>query len=418
MAIPAGNFSQMPGEAVTPSSAPYARSGKAQPRSGSSKKTKKVTVKKHTRTVQPKAPAGPKPPTAQDILNAAVRLRYGGQEQAINQQLQGNARFTSGLGDWYSNALNEIKGLQAQGNAQAQQTLGAIQNYNSSPTLNNPTDQQAALARNSLNSQYGAMVGRDANANSAAMDRLAAAYVAQQGNTRNQANAERQNILGSLANLQGQKGDFKIQYGADQAAAQAKADAEAIKTNLAAQALGLKVDTLNKVQIPLAKSLAGDRKQGQKIKRTNARTQRQSVAETKRQHDIKNALDTNKLALDAYTKAHPETKVKPITPAVKNKASENYQRATAMVRQVYGDKKHFRPSDVADQLATSKHAVPRDLALAAAELVKNERAGIRGIDNPKLARQIYKRYGIKVPVVKQSPKVGHVVQGLIEKITG
>jgi len=372
----------------------------------------------------PAAPAIPQAPagvTDQALINAAIRSRFAPQEQALGAQLNQNARFSSGVNDWYKNAQAEIAGLRDQGNAAAQQTLGRITAYNSQPTLATATDQQAATARNNLNSEFAAMFGRDATANSDAMNRLAAAYATQQGNTLNQANAQRMGLLGQQGQLGQQKADYGLTYGAQLQAGQQKALSDQQKLELAAKALGLKVDTLNKVQIPLAQSLSKDRTAKQRVSRTNARTQRGNLTERKQQNRVKNALDVGKQAEKALVDAQKlkdKNKPKPVTPAASTKAKTDYDRATAMVRQVYGPKKHFRPNDVADQLATSKHAVPRDLALAAAQLVKNERLGVRGIDDPKLARTIFKRYGIKVPVVRQSPQIGGAVKTLIGKIPG
>src|SRR4051794_18708659 len=117
----------------TPSSAPVATGGTRQPESARGPKLPKpktVKVKAHTRKVAPKAPKAPANPD-QALINAAVRSRFAPQEQALNQQLQQNTRYSSGLGDWYTNALNEIRGLQAQGQTQTQQTLGQLGQYNS-----------------------------------------------------------------------------------------------------------------------------------------------------------------------------------------------------------------------------------------------------------------------------------------------
>lgn len=238
---PATNYGKRdPYGAMRPSDAPRATGGKRQPVGKQTQKLakpKKITVKTHTRTVAPPASTKPVDPNAA-LLNAATRLRFGPQEQAYGQQLQQNARFSSGVNDWYANAMKEIQGLKAQGQAQGAQTLGAIQNYNSTPTVNTPEDAQAAAARNSLNSQYGAMVGRDQNANAAAMDRITAAYGAQQGNTQNAANAERGRLLAGLTALKGQEGDFKLEYGAQQDAAAAKSQTDAAN-------LAIKQGTLN-----------------------------------------------------------------------------------------------------------------------------------------------------------------------------
>lgn len=285
-----------------PAAVPVATGGKVQPESPHGPKLKKITVRAHTRTVKPKPAAAPglaAPPVDPNaaLLAAATHLRFGPQEQAYGQQLQQNARFSSGVNDWYANAMKEIQGLKAQGQAQGAQTLAAVQNYNSTPTVNNPMDQQAANARNALNSQYGAMVGRDSNANAAAMDRITAAYGTQQGNTQNAANAERMRLLAGQTALKGQEGDFKLQYGEQQDAAKAKAEVDA--ANLAIKQGTLDYLTGN------SKSLAQDRVAGQKVARTNARTQRANAKETVRQHDASNALGHERLTLDQWKAVHP-----------------------------------------------------------------------------------------------------------------
>jgi hypothetical protein len=178
---------------------------------------------------------------SQALIAAATRLRYGPQEQVVNKQLAQNQRYTNGLGDWYANAVAQIQALRGQGQAQSAQNLQNVQAYGTQPVLSDPTDQQAALARNSLNSEYGAMFARDAGADDAALARIGAALGIQQGNTRNQANAERQQLLGGLASLKGQEGDFQTTYGS-QLQAQADKTATANQRNeIAAKALGIKV---------------------------------------------------------------------------------------------------------------------------------------------------------------------------------
>jgi hypothetical protein len=197
-------------------SVPHASGGKVQPRT-----PKKVKVKAHTRTVKPKAKAKPKNPD-QALIDAAVNLRYGPQEQAIGQQLTQNTRYTSGLGDWYGNAMREVQALQAGQAAQSQQALGQVTNYASQPTLPNATDQQAAGARNNLNAEFASAFGQNANSNTAALDRLQAAFLLQQGNTQNQANADRIKMIGEKGALKGQEGDYRTNFGAQLQSARAK----------------------------------------------------------------------------------------------------------------------------------------------------------------------------------------------------
>jgi hypothetical protein len=139
-------------------------------------------------------------------------------EQNLKQQLASNARFTSGVPAWYAQAINEIKGIGAQGAAQGQQAIAQAQNYNSpAAATGTPDAAQAANARNNLNSQYATMLTRDQQANQDFLNRLSGAMQVQQGNTLNQANVQRQGILGQQGQLAQQKGDFKTTYAAQQA---------------------------------------------------------------------------------------------------------------------------------------------------------------------------------------------------------
>lgn len=253
---------------------------------------KRRNAKLHANAMKRYNAAHAAPPVNPDqpLVDAAVRLKYGPQQDALNQQIQQNTRYTSGLSDWYSNAMNEIRGLQAQQAAQSQQQLGALTNYASQATLANPTDQQAAASRNALQAQFANESSRDAASNSAAMDRLAAAYAAQQGNSAYQANVQRQQLLAQQGQLGSQKADYATTYGADLAQAEQKALSDAQKNQIAAKALGLKVDTLNKVQIPLAQSLMTNRTASQKTARSNVRLKKSQQAETKHQNAVNNAL--------------------------------------------------------------------------------------------------------------------------------
>jgi hypothetical protein len=287
-------------------SVPHASGGKVQPRT-----PKKVKVKAHTRTVKPKAAPKAKPKNPdQALIDAAVNLRYGPQEQAIGQQLTQNTRYTSGLGDWYGNAMREVQALQAGQAAQSQQALGQVTNYASQPTLPNATDQQAAGARNNLNAEFASAFGQNANSNTAALDRLQAAFLLQQGNTQNQANADRIKMIGEKGALKGQEGDYRTNYGAQLQSQRQTAALNQEKANLAAQALGLKVDTLNKVQVPLAQSLTSDRASKQRVARSNARTQRIRVRNESMNNDRKFQLDKAKFGLaqakQNWQQAHPK----------------------------------------------------------------------------------------------------------------
>jgi hypothetical protein len=107
---------------------------------------------------------------------------------------------------WYAQAINEIKGIGAQGLAQSQASVAQAQNY-SSPVAatGTPDAAQAANARNSLNSQYGTMLTRDQQANQDFINRLGAAMQVQQGNTLNQANRDRRGSSPSRHSSRGRR---------------------------------------------------------------------------------------------------------------------------------------------------------------------------------------------------------------------
>lgn len=312
--------------------APVATGGKAQPRSPHGPKLpkpKKITVKAHTRTIQPKPPKIQQAPpnTDQALIDAAVRSRFGPQEQALGAQLSQNARYSSGLGDWYKNAVDQIRGIQAGAQANAQQNLAQVTNYASQATLPNATDQQAANARNNLNAEFASKMAQDATSNSGALDRLQAAYALQQGNSANQANAQRMGLLGQQGALGQAKADYGLQYGTQLHSAEQKAAMD--QANLQVKQGTLAYLTGN------AQSEAQNRVAEQKVARSNARTQRQRAISTKakQRHDAmlgdkKYQLDVQKAghqtAKDNYQRAHG---LGPYKPAAGTKGGGRYTQA-------------------------------------------------------------------------------------------
>jgi hypothetical protein len=293
--------------------APYATGGRRQPVTGPKRKTpvdprhaaavKRRDAKLHANAMVRYNAAKAPSLSASDraLLDAATRLKFGETETGLNQQIQANQGYQQNIPGWYAQALQEIKGLQGQGQKNSQGALERIQSYNSKATVpGNATDQQSADARNNLNAEFAAMFGRDSQANSAFMDRLAAAQAIAQGNALAGAGQDKQKLLAAKTALGGQKADYKLGYLAQQQAAQQKAAADQAKLDLAAQALGLKVETYKNVQVPLAKSLAGDRTAGQKVARGKVRSKNKQDA-------VKNAQWANEQALKAYKIAHPNS---------------------------------------------------------------------------------------------------------------
>lgn len=238
---------------------------------------KKVKVKQHTRNAaRPKKNAAPAiAPVPVDpnqaIIDAATNARYGPQELAIKQQLAQNARFTGGLPTWYANAMDEIRGLQAGQQKLAADTAARVGSYNSAATLVNPTDQQAANARNNLNAEFTQKLAADATANSGGLDRFIAAMGIQKANELYGANVDRENLIGQRGALGSEKAAYATQYGGEIAKQDAATATKQQANDIAAKALGIKTQTLKKVQIPLAKSLASDRTAKQKVARSTTR---------------------------------------------------------------------------------------------------------------------------------------------------
>lgn len=399
----------------TQPSAPRAIGGKVQPKSPRGPKIRKVKVKSHQRTVKPRTPSATKPgldTTQKALLDAAVKLRYGGQEQAINQQLQQNARFTSGVPAWYQQAIGEIKGIGATQMAQNQQTLQGIQNYNSpAAQTGTPEAQQAAAARNSLNSQYATMFGRDAQANSDFMARMQAGMQTQQGNTLNAANHERQNLLAQQGQLRGEEGSYKTQLLSEQQSAAAKADLEDRKLQaslaIADGKLNLARDILNNVTKP--KTQATIRQGRSKVRQGAARVRNEQarIRETKKQHGVDNAIKVNRLALDAYMKAHPELSKKggatgqSFTPTQVRSAQKKFRTIHGSLKPEYV-KQH--PELSIRRIIKEKGVDP----LMARAIVQSIAGG--GVDR-KTATAFYRAYGFHLKVNDLGEKtVGNVIK--------
>jgi hypothetical protein len=300
-----GGFGKKPSYTYGPDEVPHATGGKVQP---ASPRGKKIKVKAHTRVVKPKVTKPTGGPSGNPILDALVRQRFGGVEQNLKQQLASNARFTSGVPAWYAQAINEIKGIGAQGATQGQQAIAQAQNYNSPvAATGTPDAAQAANARNNLNSQYATMLTRDQQANQDFLNRLSGAMQVQQGNTLNQANVQRQNILGQQGQLAQQKGDFKTTYAAQQATAQAKTDIENKKIQAGLLIAQGKTDAAMQV----LGSLNQDRKSKNNIARTNARTQRIRVRNDQMKSDRQYNLDVQKFGAAQAKQNWQETHPKP-----------------------------------------------------------------------------------------------------------
>lgn len=392
-------------------------------------KPRTVTVKKHTRVIAPsqhhadavarrdaklhtnalarrnaaQAPASTTP-SDQALLDAAVRLRFAPEEQAYGQQLAQNARFSSGTGDWYKQALGEIQALQSQGRAQSAQTLQGIQNYNSQPTLQNPTDVQAAQARNNLNTEFAAKFGQGADANSAFMDRLAAAQTIQEGNTRSASNVERQRLLAGRTALEGQKGDYRTTYGAQMQTAAQKAAMDA--ANLAVKQGTLAYLTGN------AQSLAKDRTVNQGIARTKTRL---AASDPSRQKTAADLAYFNKHGY--YPPTGPPTANKPGGNRTEGQVNAHHKiirQVTNAVDDVTRGLRDHKSSPSAIRGAMKLEKIPNDVidaaftlanggALTAKQIARLKTAGL--IAAPKAWKQ-GKPKPIKVSPVPPSPSQG------------
>ena len=233
MAIPGASFpGGMPGEPSYPSSAPRATGGTRQPKSAKGPKVVRARkdqhhidavnrrkAKLHANAMQRynaahAGGAAPLPPSDQALIDAAIRSRFGPEEQGLRNQLSQNAMYSAGLGDWYKQATDQIRALQSGANTQAQNTIGQVQSYASQPTLpGNPQDAQAATARNNLNAAFASQIGANATSNSGALDRFMAAMAIQQANQSGQAQLQRMGLYGQQGQLGQQKADYGLTYG-------------------------------------------------------------------------------------------------------------------------------------------------------------------------------------------------------------
>lgn len=422
MAIPGASFpGGMPGEPSYPS-APYARSGKSQPRSPRGPK-KTITVKRHTRTVSkppknhpPKGPQAPLPPSDQALIDAAVRSRFAPEEQGLRNQLTQNAMYSAGLNDWYKQATDQIRALQSGANANVQGTIGQVQAYASQPTLpGNAQDAQAATARNNLNAAFAAQIAANATSNSGALDRFMAAMAVQQANQAGEAQLQRMGLYGQQGQLGRQKADFGLTYGSQLAQSQQKALTDRQKLELAAKALNIKLDTLNNVQKPLAKSLIKDRG-------TKAKQGRSKIRETKQQHAIQNALDVNDLALKAYKLAHPNAGKKGAgsnSTYSKSKvqgfrANWDYAQATAKQlrdKKTYTDKQGRQKPVTQDVAYSALLAATKDPDIAKAAAL-----AAFGQPIPADLRHRLAIKGVHPPKVKKQQTIGGVVQNVLQNL--
>lgn len=396
---------------------------------------KTVKVKAHSRTVKPRTfrgntpvytypgfgttpdssptpSAGPPVDPSKALLDAAVRLRFGGQEAGINNQLAANARFSSGVPAWYQQAIGEIKGIAANGAAQNANTLAHVQNYNSpAAATGTPDAAQAANARNNLNAQFAAQLGGNAQANQDFMSRMQAGMLTQRGNTQNAANRDRQTLLSEQTALKGQKGDYRQGLVADQQAQQAKADLDDRKLQATLAIAGGKLDLAQKILTDVTKPNAAVTR---KTKIKNANTQAATQQETAGQHKIDNAIKVNKLALDAFTKAHPELsskgrKGKPaFTGTQKRKAASNFRTLSASLDD---NAVHKDPNGAVNALVKGKKTDPV-VANAIVESIRNHGSVTR-----ETAVLYYRATGHHLHVSPNAKKIpgdlGKVVSGFL-----
>ena len=304
MSSPASNFpGGIPGEPASP--APRAVSATPQP---TTRGPRIVKVKAHTRVVRPKAQPKPQPqadPYAQ-IINNALNTKYGPAVSAVNQAIGQSQASQGRLTNWFQDYQNRMaQTIQAQ--QQAAQNMQAqllSQQEQTVPGMN----AQATQSRNALGNGQAGTLGLVAQNNAAFLQALQSAG-ALQGQQAVQTEGNRQaalrgagvNGMRGLQELAAERGNDAFNLRTQLKSADQKAQNDAIKNNLAAQALGLKVQTLNNVQIPLANSLMKNR-------RSDARTQRIRAANQKMQSDRQYNLDLQKFgaqqAKDNYQKTH------------------------------------------------------------------------------------------------------------------
>lgn len=339
--------------------APVATGGKQQsrsPRGPKVKKSKPSPVKS-----APKAPA--LDPTTKALLDAAVKLRFGGQEQALGQQLQSSARFASGVPTWYSQAIANIK---------AQQTpVGPVQ----APT---PTGDPAADSRANLNAAFAQQVAQRQGAENDFLTNVGAGLQVQQGNVLN-ANAQQQNqIRQQQTQLAGDKGAFKTTTLADMQAEQAKAAQEQAKIQaslaIADGKLGLARDILNNVTKPKTTAEIKSKRSAARAQKINAQANQQRAADA----HAKAQRDANFFAKHGYYPSSSSPKItakaKQITDQRKENAklADQTSRGAAVLRQYVATLKGKSvPSrqTLIDMLETSKHGISHVAAVRAVNKV-------------------------------------------------
>ena len=259
---------------------------------------------------------------------SALNLKYGGQERQLNDQLGASAAQQARIGSWYDDYKRQIQASEqrvAQANAEAQQTLAgnaqrsteadaanrqqiaaqqaqsaAMRGATTDPAAELKAAQAAAARRSTSDSQMALQTSQGTNARNFLIDRERIAEMAKVGAHEQESSRERA-VRQALQALEGEKGDYALQY-----RAQARQNE---RQNLATlEALGINKEKAERDE-RLADSLISDRKadnkrQSKKDKR-DARLKKLDLKVKKKTATRKERLEWAKL--NETSRHHRET---------------------------------------------------------------------------------------------------------------
>jgi hypothetical protein len=366
------------------------------------------------------------PRTLDAELKSALRLKYGGEESQLQNQLGVSQAMHPRIDDWfgqYRQAIKDAETRSAQATTDATNTLTAARDTGQATdeanraklqqqaqadaqsrgatysTEGDQRAQQAAAARAGLlNSQIGLIGGQGASSRTLLANREATA-AGQQGQEHLSESGRERDVRKALQTLEVGKGDYALQY-----RAQARQNE---RQNLATlEALGINKEK-NVVAAALADANISD-KAADNARQKKA--EKQKVKQFAKKHGLDKRKQTYAEQKDAYQRATgtgPYKKAKgstakpkrPYTQAQQTGARNQFSAAQSALRKNHGSDRGINQQRAIDGLINSGKAKDPDIALAAVQMQKFGGVG------EKTRRILKKRYGLKL---KGYPKSGTI----------
>lgn len=357
--------------------------------------------------------------------DAALRIKYGGQERELQGQIGASAAQQARIGSWYDDykkAIAQSEQRVAQANTEALTALQtntqrstdadaqnraqiAQQQAQSAATRGATTDpaaelraaQAAAARRQTSDSQMALQTAQGTNARNSLIDAERIASMAKVGAHEQESARERQ-VRAALAALEGEKGDYALQY-------RAQARGNERQFGLQNEALGINKDKAARDNA-LAASLISDRtadnkRQAAKDKRDaknkalalriqqNKASSQDKIAWAKLSETTRHNLASEATAAQRAANA-AKGKDKPrLTPGRKNEGKKGLGKARSLLGTY--DKKELTKNGQAKIVAMlAGKGIDSSIALAA-----YQEKVFRGV-GPKTRKDLRKRYGLKL----------------------